>query len=109
MAMGLISVLVGLVGCDPQRIAELEEGVATEADVRTRFGEPEKIWEAAGTVHVGLLGHGGVAVHINLDDAHLAAVLGGHLLQNRGHSFARAAPGGVKIDQHRHARAVDEF
>lgn len=45
--MGLLSVLMGMVGCDPQRIAELEEGVATEADVRARFGEPEKIWEAA--------------------------------------------------------------
>jgi hypothetical protein len=30
-----------------QRSAELEEGVATEADVRARFGEPEKIWNAA--------------------------------------------------------------
>ena len=47
MAMSLISLLAGLAGCDPQRIAELEEGVATEADVRTRFGEPEKIWDAA--------------------------------------------------------------
>jgi outer membrane protein assembly factor BamE (lipoprotein component of BamABCDE complex) len=46
-AMGLLSFVLGLVGCDPQRIAELEEGVATEADVRARFGEPEKIWEAA--------------------------------------------------------------
>ena len=27
-------------------IKELEEGVATEADVRARFGEPEKIWDA---------------------------------------------------------------
>jgi len=45
--MGLLSLVLGLVGCDPQRIAELEEGVATEADVRARFGEPEKIWEAA--------------------------------------------------------------
>ena len=35
-------------GCDPQRISELEEGVATEADVRARFGEPEKIWDEAG-------------------------------------------------------------
>jgi hypothetical protein len=43
--MGLLSFVLGLVGCDPQRIAELEEGVATEADVRARFGEPEKIWE----------------------------------------------------------------
>ena len=45
--MGLLSFFWGLVGCDPQRIAELEEGVATEADVRARFGEPEKIWSAA--------------------------------------------------------------
>ncbi|MDR3452943.1 MAG: outer membrane protein assembly factor BamE [Rhodoferax sp.] len=44
--MGLLSVLLGLVGCDQQRISELEEGVSTEADVRARFGEPEKIWEA---------------------------------------------------------------
>lgn len=47
LVMGLLSALLGLVGCDPQRIAELEEGVATEADVRTKFGEPEKIWSAA--------------------------------------------------------------
>lgn len=35
-------VLCGLLlaACDPQHIAELEEGVATEADVRVRFGEP---------------------------------------------------------------------
>jgi hypothetical protein len=45
--MGLLSFVLGLVGCDPQRIAELEEGVSTEADVRARFGEPEKIWEAS--------------------------------------------------------------
>lgn len=44
--MGLLSFLVGLTGCDQQRISELEEGVATEADVRARFGEPEKIWDA---------------------------------------------------------------
>ena len=47
MARGLLSVLVALAGCDTQRISELEEGVATEADVRARFGEPEKIWNAA--------------------------------------------------------------
>lgn len=47
MTMGLLSMLLGAVGCDPQRIAELEEGVATEADVRARFGEPEKIWDAS--------------------------------------------------------------
>ena len=45
--MGLLSFVLGLAGCDPQRIAELEEGVSTEADVRARFGEPEKIWDAA--------------------------------------------------------------
>lgn len=45
--MGMLSALLGLMGCDPQRIAELEEGVATEADVRAKFGEPEKIWSAA--------------------------------------------------------------
>lgn len=39
---------VMLLACDPQRISELEEGVSTEADVRTRFGEPEKIWDGAG-------------------------------------------------------------
>lgn len=33
-----------LAGCDPQRIAELEEGVATEADVRARFGEPAAVY-----------------------------------------------------------------
>jgi len=43
--MGLLSVVLGLLGCDQQRISELEEGVSTEADVRARFGEPEKIWD----------------------------------------------------------------
>jgi outer membrane protein assembly factor BamE (lipoprotein component of BamABCDE complex) len=46
MTMWLFSLLTG---CDPQRIAELEEGVATEADVRARFGEPAAVYdEAAG-------------------------------------------------------------
>lgn len=30
--------------CDSQRIAELEEGVASEGDVKMKFGEPEKVW-----------------------------------------------------------------
>ena len=47
LLMGMLSALLGLLGCDPQRIAELEEGVATEADVRAKFGEPENIWTAA--------------------------------------------------------------
>ena len=44
--MGWIAAMLALVACDNQRIAELEDGVATEADVRSRFGEPEKIWDA---------------------------------------------------------------
>ena len=34
-----------ITACDNQRIAELEEGVATEGDVKMKFGEPEKVWE----------------------------------------------------------------
>ncbi|MFZ4623519.1 MAG: outer membrane protein assembly factor BamE [Rhodoferax sp.] len=41
----LMCVVALLAACDAERIAELEEGVATERDVRDRFGEPEKIWE----------------------------------------------------------------
>jgi 2-polyprenyl-6-methoxyphenol hydroxylase-like FAD-dependent oxidoreductase len=32
-----------LAGCDAQRIEKLEEGVATEADVRAQFGEPAAV------------------------------------------------------------------
>ena len=53
--MGMLSVLLGLVACDAQKVAELEEGVATEADIRARFGEPEKIWLAADMVGLPLL------------------------------------------------------
>ncbi|MES2634158.1 MAG: outer membrane protein assembly factor BamE [Pseudomonadota bacterium] len=45
---GLAAVLIlALVvsACDPQRIEQLEEGVATEADVRAQFGQPENIWD----------------------------------------------------------------
>jgi hypothetical protein len=45
MLMGILASFMGLIGCDQQRIIELEEGVATEADVRAKFGEPEKIWD----------------------------------------------------------------
>jgi hypothetical protein len=45
--MGILASFLGLIGCDQQRIIELEEGVATEADVRGKFGEPEKIWDGA--------------------------------------------------------------
>ena len=46
-ALGVLALTLALAGCDQQRIIELEEGASTEADVRARFGEPEKIWEAA--------------------------------------------------------------
>lgn len=42
-----IVLLLALAACDARRIAELEEGVATEADVRSRFGEPENTWDGA--------------------------------------------------------------
>ena len=45
MATGLLGAVLSLLGCDPQRISELEEGVSTEADVRARFGEPENVWD----------------------------------------------------------------
>lgn len=46
MAAALLAGVIGLAGCDNQRISELEEGVSTEADVRARFGQPENIWDA---------------------------------------------------------------
>jgi hypothetical protein len=50
--MGLFSALLALVGCDNQRIIELEEGVSTEADVRARFGEPEQVWDGGNGVRI---------------------------------------------------------
>ena len=35
---------LALAACDNQRIAKLEEGVATEADVRREFGEPAAVY-----------------------------------------------------------------
>ena len=46
-ALGALAALALLVGCDAQRIEELEEGLATEQDVRARFGEPERVWPEA--------------------------------------------------------------
>ena len=43
LAAAAISSLA-LLGCDEQKIKELEEGLSTEADVRAKFGEPERIW-----------------------------------------------------------------
>ena len=61
LTMGLFAAVAGLLGCDPQRIAELEEGVATEADVRARFGEPEKIWDATDMAKLPASGSSGAA------------------------------------------------
>jgi hypothetical protein len=41
----LLGAALSLTACDNQRINALEEGVATEGDVKMKFGEPEKIWE----------------------------------------------------------------
>jgi outer membrane protein assembly factor BamE (lipoprotein component of BamABCDE complex) len=54
--MGLLSFFLSLGGCDQQNIDKLEEGVSTEADVRSRFGEPEKIWTASDMASVPLAG-----------------------------------------------------
>ncbi|WP_311222412.1 MULTISPECIES: outer membrane protein assembly factor BamE [unclassified Acidovorax] len=35
-------------GCDLQSISELQVGASTEADVRARFGEPERVWDEPG-------------------------------------------------------------
>jgi outer membrane protein assembly factor BamE (lipoprotein component of BamABCDE complex) len=41
-----------VVGCDNQKIAELEPGRATEAEVRVKFGTPENVWEDDNGVRV---------------------------------------------------------
>ena len=45
LAAAFVTAIFGLNACDQQRINELEDGVATEGDVRLKFGEPEKVWE----------------------------------------------------------------
>lgn len=39
-ALAAAASLALLAGCDPQRVARLEEGVSTEVDVRKQFGDP---------------------------------------------------------------------
>ena len=51
LALGVAAAAM-LTACDPQRIAELEEGVSTEADVRARFGEPQQVWDGPGGARV---------------------------------------------------------
>ena len=38
------AIAAALVGCDVQKIAELEVGVTTEADVRAKWGEPAAVY-----------------------------------------------------------------
>ena len=40
MLAGVLLSLPWLAGCDPQRVAQLEEGVSTEVEVRQQFGDP---------------------------------------------------------------------
>ena len=44
----MLASLLALLGCDAKKIAELEEGVATEADVRAKFGEPVAVYPEEG-------------------------------------------------------------
>ncbi len=43
VAVALVAV-AALTGCDVQKIAELEVGVTTEADVRAKWGEPAAVY-----------------------------------------------------------------
>ena len=47
LTLWLLSAATLLVACDAKRIEKLEEGVATEADVRQQFGDPVTITEKA--------------------------------------------------------------
>ncbi|MFM2055216.1 MAG: outer membrane protein assembly factor BamE [Pseudomonadota bacterium] len=50
LALGALAAALLLTGCDAQKVARLEEGVATEADVMREFGAPVDIRrEADGT------------------------------------------------------------
>ena len=44
----MAAALLILLGCAPQRISELEEGLSTETDVRDRFGVPDNVWDEGG-------------------------------------------------------------
>lgn len=52
VAVASAALLLLLAACDPQRISELEEGVASEADVRARFGAPEQVWDGPGGARI---------------------------------------------------------
>ena len=91
--MGLLASVMGLLGCDQQRIVELEEGVSTEADVRAKFGEPEKVWDGANGVRIfeynrQPAGHRNYMISIGLDGK-MAALRQVLTPQN----FAKVQPG----------------
>ncbi len=44
----MAAAVLALLGCDSQRISELEEGLSTEVDVRDRFGVPDHVWDEGG-------------------------------------------------------------
>ncbi|AKJ28016.1 outer membrane protein assembly factor BamE domain-containing protein [Caldimonas brevitalea] len=46
LLIGLIVAAAALTACDKARVDKLEEGVATEADVRSQFGEPAAVYHA---------------------------------------------------------------
>ena len=48
----VLAAFLALTGCDNQAIVDLEPGVATEADVKVKFGEPEKIWDGENGVRI---------------------------------------------------------
>jgi hypothetical protein len=52
IGMGVLAAALMLTGCDNQAIVDLEPGVATEADVKLKFGEPEKVWDGENGVRI---------------------------------------------------------
>jgi hypothetical protein len=72
LGTGILAALLVLTGCDNQAIVDLEPGNATEADVRVKFGEPEKIWDGDGGVRIfeynrQPAGHRNYMIHIGTD------------------------------------------
>ena len=47
LSLLLLALALLAAGCDQNRVARLEEGVSSEADVRQQFGEPAQIIEKA--------------------------------------------------------------
>jgi len=100
MASWLAS-LMALVGCDQQKIAKLEEGLSTEADVRAQFGEPHATYtEADGskTFEYSRQPEGQVAYMITIGtDGKMSALR--QVLKNT--EFAKIKPGMDKAEVRR--------